>query len=448
MNANLLLTVVICLLILFSVLFFVALVMLIKLKRKYKPVVDAELKSKNIMDETFTQLESIKNEIKILKKSYNEKKSIYDGLNTEIKKIQDTLENSEICLNDYEFSFRDSEEYKVKIEENLGKQKELVRDKQAIACETQWTVGESVKSGRKMINESLKTTLRAFNSECDMIISRVSWRNYQASIEKIKKSFLFYNNYNETLNIKISQNYLKLKLEALRFVFEEEEKRKQEKEAQREIRERIKDEERLEKDRIAAEKEEKKYQRLLEDAKNEISNASGQQVKNLEKEIERLTEALSIAREKSQRALSMAQQTKSGYVYVISNIGSFGENVFKIGMTRRLEPYDRVRELGDASVPFEFDVHAMIACEDAPALEKKLHSNLEQHKMNLINNRREFFRAPLVMIVDEVKKEMPNSVFIENVEAEQYNKSLALRAKQKSGYCCDDNSASIFPDAI
>ena len=203
MNANLLLTVVICLLILFSVLFFVALVMLIKLKRKYKPVVDAELKSKKIMDETLTQLNSIKNEIEILKESYNEKKSIYDGLNTEIKKIQDTLENSEICLNDYEFSFRDSEENKVKIEENLGKQKELVRDKQAIACETQWTVGGSVKSGRKMINESLKTTLRAFNSECDMIISRVSWRNYQASIEKIKKSFLFYNNYNETLNIKI-----------------------------------------------------------------------------------------------------------------------------------------------------------------------------------------------------------------------------------------------------
>lgn len=112
-------------------------------------------------------------------------------MRSEIIKIENTLENSEICLFDYEFSFKDSEEYKRKISENLQKQKNLVREKQAISCDSQWTVGGSVKSGKKMVNESIKSTLRAFNSECDMIISRVSWRNYKSSIQKIEKSFLF-----------------------------------------------------------------------------------------------------------------------------------------------------------------------------------------------------------------------------------------------------------------
>ena len=435
-------------LIIVCVTFFALLWKYVEIKRRYQPIINAEFEAKKILNDANIEFESIKNEINNIKKLYLEKKEIYDSLHAEIVRIENSLENSEICLFDYEFSFKDSEEYKRKISENLQRQKDLVREKQAISCESQWTVGGSVKSGKKMINEFIKSTLRAFNSECDMIISRVSWRNYQSSMQKIEKSFLFYNNYSKTLNIKISDEYLKLKFEALRFAFEEEEKRQQEKEEQREIRERIKDEERLEKDRVAAEKEEKKYLQQLEVAKTEISRATGQQVKALELEIERLTEALSIAKEKSQRALSMAQQTKSGYVYVISNIGSFGDDVFKIGMTRRLEPYDRVRELGDASVPFEFDVHAMIACEDAPALEKKLHSNLEQHKMNLINNRREFFKAPLSVIVEEVKKEMPNSNFIESVEADQYNKSVALRLKQKNKCCPESSISSDFPDSI
>ena len=230
----------------------------VRIKKRYNPVIDAEIEAKNILDNARNEYTAIKDETDNLKKIYTEKKEVYDSLHAEIIKIENALENSEICLFDYEFSFKDSEEYKRKISENLQKQKDLVREKQAISCDSQWTVGGSVKSGRKMINESLKSTLRAFNSECDMIISRVSWKNYQASIQKIEKSFLFYNNYSETLNIKISEKYLKLKLEALRFAFEEEEKRQQEKEEQREIRERIKDEERLDKDRVAAEKEEKK----------------------------------------------------------------------------------------------------------------------------------------------------------------------------------------------
>ncbi len=428
--------------------FIVVVIKFIHIKKKYGPVTDAELAAQSILDKAKNEYNNIENNILKLKHEYLEKKNIYDKVYNEVEKLNNFIGNSEICLYDYEFAFNDSDKYKEAIEINRHKQKAMVHDKAAVICDTKWTVGGSVKSGNKMISEAIKTTLRAFNSECDMIISRLSWKNYNQSKEKINKSFSFYNSYNKTLNVEINADYLNLKLEELRFVFEEQEKRQQEKEKQREIKERIRDEERLEKDRIAAEKEEEKYQRLLDKAKIEISKATGQKVKDLEEEIAQLTETLAIAKEKAQRAISMAQQTKSGYVYVISNIGSFGDDVFKIGMTRRLEPYDRVRELGDASVPFEFDVHAMIACDDAPALEKKLHSILEQYKMNLINNRREFFKAPVSVIENEVKKEIPGSIFTKQVEAEQYNKSIAIRLKNE--HSSDEKSVvkEVFPDSI
>jgi hypothetical protein len=106
--------------------------------------------------------------------------------------------------------------------------------------------------------------------------------------------------------------------------------------------------------------------------------------------------------EEKKRAISQAMLTKTGHVYIISNVGSFGENIFKIGMTRRLEPMDRVKELGDASVPFPFDVHAMIRTSDAPTLENALHDHFDYRRLNLENQRKEFFRVS----IDEIKEEL------------------------------------------
>ena len=133
-----------------------------------------------------------------------------------------------------------------------------------------------------------------------------------------------------------------------------------------------------------------------------------------------------------ERAISMAQQTKIGNVYIISNIGSFGENIFKIGMTRRLEPMDRIRELGDASVPFDFDVHAMIYSDDAPSLEKKLQDHFENTRINLVNDRKEFFKVS----IEEIKKfAVENNVTViisELAEAREYNESKAIRESIKN----------------
>jgi hypothetical protein len=130
--------------------------------------------------------------------------------------------------------------------------------------------------------------------------------------------------------------------------------------------------------------------------------------------------------EEKKRALSMAQQTRAGNVYVISNIGSFGTNVFKIGMTRRLEPLDRVKELGDASVPFPFDVHMMIACKNAPTLESELHKRFSKQRLNKVNFRKEFFRLSIAEIQDAVTELHGTVEYVAEPEALQYNESICM----------------------
>jgi hypothetical protein len=130
--------------------------------------------------------------------------------------------------------------------------------------------------------------------------------------------------------------------------------------------------------------------------------------------------------EAKKRAISQAQLTKTGNIYVISNIGSFGEGVFKIGMTRRLEPLDRVHELGSASVPFPFDVHMMISSDDAPTLETALHKSFAKQRINRINPRKEFFRADVESIAQVVREHRGKVDFAVTVkaDAEQYRQSL------------------------
>ena len=143
-------------------------------------------------------------------------------------------------------------------------------------------------------------------------------------------------------------------------------------------------------------------------------------------EVEALRAKLKEAEERTQRAKSMAQMTKAGHVYVISNVGSFGEGVFKIGMTRRLEPTDRVRELGDASVPFPFDVHMMISCEDAPLLENSLHRELHKQRMNRVNFRKEFFRVDLELIRQVVEANHGTVDYVAEPEALEYRESVSM----------------------
>ena len=181
----------------------------------------------------------------------------------------------------------------------------------------------------------------------------------------------------------------------------------------------------LEQERKKVEAEEKKYKQEIERLRTEIENAKDSEVEKLRERLAEVTALVNKVEEKKAEIINL-QNGKAGTVYVISNIGSFGENVFKVGMTRRLEPMDRVKELGDASVPFPFDVHSFIFSEDAPALETALHKELNNRRVNKVNLRKEFFNVSVDEIQQMVERYDPTAAFKVTAAAEQYRQSLNI----------------------
>ncbi len=166
--------------------------------------------------------------------------------------------------------------------------------------------------------------------------------------------------------------------------------------------------------------------KAIEKAQQQIEKASTEQKLKYEQQLQELEQKLKDAESRNQRAVSMAQQTKRGHVYIISNIGSFGEDVYKIGLTRRLEPIDRIRELGDSSVPFEFDVHALIFSENAPALESQLHKHFVVMQMNKVNHRKEFFKVDIKHIREEIEKLGISAKWTMTAQAKEYHDTIVI----------------------
>lgn len=340
------------------------------------------------------------------------------------------------------YDFQEAEEYKQRLDKIRSQQKQMIKDKQAAVCNTEWSVAGSVKEGKKMTDNFLKLVLRAFNGECDASVVKVKYNNVQTMENRIRKTYEDLNKLSQTTHCEITSRYLDLKLQELWLTHEYQERKYQEQEEQRIIREQMREEEKalreLEKARQDAEKEERRYQEALEKARRDVESATGKAQEKLFSQIEELQKRLAEAEANKERAISQAQLTKSGHVYIISNIGSFGEDVYKIGMTRRLEPMDRVKELGDASVPFSFDVHAMIFCENAPELESRLHKRFNNRRMNKENERKEFFRVSLdeiVRVVRETDQELKicksEVIFTKVAEATDYRKTLARERQDK-----------------
>ena len=280
---------------------------------------------------------------------------------------------------------------------------------------------------------AVRFVLDAFNGKVDTALSKVRDNNYGKLRQEILDAFNLVNYNGQAFrNAGIRDEYLNARLEELKWAVAVQELKTQEKEEQRRIKEAMREEEKArreyEKALKESDKEEKTIQKALLKAKQEMEAASSEQREQYESRLAELQEQLRVAEEKSQRAKSMAQQTRQGHVYVISNIGSFGENVFKIGLTRRLEPLDRVKELGGASVPFAFDVHAMIFSEDAPKLERDLHKNFEPQQLNKVNSRKEFFKVSLSEIKEHIDELGINPHWTMMAEALEYRESLAMES--------------------
>lgn len=330
------------------------------------------------------------------------------------------------------YQFMKADEYKARLLEIRASQKDMIKDKTAVTGNTSWTVNGNASKGKKMVSDMQKLLLRAFNAECDDVIEHVKYNNIESSEKRITSSRDSISKLGQLMDIAITPRYYKLKIEELYLAFEYQQKKQQEKEEQKEARARMREEAKLAKEieeaRKKLEKEQTHYNNALAQINKQLEAAGEDERGAILEKKQKIEEQLSKIDSAFKEVDYRDANQKAGYVYVISNIGAFGENVYKIGMTRRLDPMDRIDELGDASVPFDFDVHAMIFCDDAPKLEAALHNAFAERKLNFVNQRREFFNVTLDEIKKVVKENYDRSVeFIEFAPAEQYRQSLLLK---------------------
>lgn len=300
--------------------------------------------------------------------------------------------------------------------------RQMVKNNTAATC-------DYVEANRR--ETAIRFVVDAFNGKVDSILSRVRDDNAGTLQQEIRDAFSLVNHNGAAFrNARIQNAYLEARLTELRWAATVQELKLRDRDEQRRIKEQIREEERaqreFERSMREAAKEEETLRKAMEKVQSQVEKANETQRQKYEAQLAELADKLRQAEERNQRAKSMAEQTRMGHVYVISNIGSFGEDVVKIGLTRRLEPLDRIRELGDASVPFSFDVHAMIFHEDAPALERSLHKHFLTAQVNKVNPRKEFFRVPLHVIHAELDALGITAKWTLTAEAREYRETLAI----------------------
>lgn len=394
--------------------------------------------------------QKLQNDINNLNAVIGQKNNEINNLNNKIIGLNNTINNKQsqiICMDEQielqsfglytpKYDFASSELYKNRLSQIRDTQKVLIKNGQAVTGNANWTVNGSKSQGKKMVKDMQKLLLRAFNSECDELIDKVKYNTFDTALKRMRSSCEAISKLGNIMGVAITTQYFNAKYEELCLSLEYKKKKQDEKEEQKEIRARMREEAKLQKEieetRKKIAKEQSHYQNALSHIEQQIETANEADRVELLKKKEQIVNELSEI-DKSMKDIDYrAANARAGYVYIISNVGSFGENVYKIGMTRRLEPMDRVDELGDASVPFNFDVHAMIFSDDAPSLETALHKAFEDRKVNMINTRREFFNVTLDEIEEVVKKNYDKTVeFTRLAPAEQYRESLKIKEQLK-----------------
>lgn len=384
-------------------------------------------------EELSVELKKLQDEAdKLNKKIEEQEETIYEN-EDKIIELRDEVLLQSFSLYRPQYDFVNSAQYKNKLDEIRDAQKQMIKHDTAALGATNWTVNNDARKGKKMVNDTKKLLLRAFNSECEFVISKVKYNNFDTCLKRIQKASETISKLGVIMNISIHPKYYELKVQELRLALEYQQMKQREKEEQQELRARMREEARIqreiEEERKKAEKEKQHYINALKEAQKQLAECEDEAQKTaLEEKLDKMQEQVSkIDKNLADIDYREANQ-RVGYVYVISNIGSFGEDIYKIGMTRRLNPQERVDELGNASVPFNFDVHAMIFSKDAPALETALHHAFEDKKVNMVNKRREFFNVTLDDIEKVVKENFDGSVeFIKTAAAEQYRETLKIK---------------------
>ncbi|WP_328806956.1 DUF4041 domain-containing protein [Nocardiopsis coralli] len=348
-------------------------------------------------------------------------------LRGQIVASEDLIALQEAGIYEYSHPLDDSVAYKSALAELKDRTRSMNRkDGGAVEATTSFTMNGSLTEGRRMVREFSKLLLRAYNNEADNLVRGMKAYKLPTSRDRLIKSRATIEKLGRSMDIRISDPYHRLRLRELELTADHRNKLAEEKEREREEKARLREERRaqaeLDRERARLEKERRHYENALLALKDKGDDAG----------VERLQEQLDGVGLAMENVADRAANVRAGYVYVISNLGSFGERMVKVGMTRRLEPMDRIRELSDASVPFNFDVHALHFSDDAVGVEAEMHRRLAEKRVNRVNLRREFFYTSPSEVRDLLGSVAGDLIQYEEVpEAIEYRQS-ARTAEERS----------------
>jgi hypothetical protein len=343
------------------------------------------------------------------------------AIRAEVVATDEVAALQEVGIYEYRHPLQDAVAYKSRLADVKDRAKAMVTARTAVMSATSWTVNGSAQQGTAMVREVSRLMLRAYNAEADNCVRTLRPHTLQSAMTRLDKARATIARLGKTMSIEISDPYHRVRLTELELTADYLVKQEEEKDRVRAQRERQREEDAarrdFEREKARLMKEQAHYSTALAQLTARGDTAGAAEIQ------ERLGQVASSIADVDRRAANI----RAGYVYVISNVGSFGADMVKIGMTRRLDPNDRVRELGDASVPFRFDVHAFIFSDDAVALETRLHHELEHCRVNQVNRRREFFRTSPASVLSLLQEAAGTHLleFTEIAEALEWRASTA-----------------------
>jgi len=352
------------------------------------PIIDLEARRTALEAEVANQATRLEQERVLAAGAVADLKRQLEEVRKAIVQTEDLALLQEAGVYHYRHPLTDAVAYRKELDKLQNEIRDMTRKAGgAVLAATNWTVNGSATEGRKMVRDFSKLMLRAFNAEADNLVRGLKPYKVDAAIERLRKVSDTIERLGKTMHIRISESYYGLRVKELSLTADFIQKQAEEKEAERAERERLREERKvqreIERERARLEKERQHYVNALAALEARGDEEGTARLREQMKDVDKAFEDLDYR----------AANVRAGYVYVISNIGSFGERMVKVGMTRRLDPKDSIRELSDASVPFNFDVHALFFSKDAVGIETAMHERLGETRVNLVNRRREFFNA-------------------------------------------------------
>lgn len=370
----------------------------------------------------------IMNENEGLKEKNERLKWELDMTKKSLRRYQDEEDYIDIKdMSQYEYDYKDSKEFNEQLTRIRKKQRIMVKNKEAVVCDTEWEINGSISQGRKLTKDICKLALDSFDDFCDNLIIKLRYSGIQTVKEKILKKYQKINRLLISFNSEISGKYVDLKFEEAnlkcKWLMKKEEEKEEIRRREQEIKEQLKLEEEIAKAKEKIQYEQTQYSTEIARLQEQLANEQGNN-KTIMKQLAKLQDKIAKLEEKKKDVLNRQINKRAGWVYIIENPSL--NNMLKIGVTRRLNAMDRINELGSASVPFKFGVHSIIFSEDAFKLEHDLHMAFDNYRVNKVNKQKEFFAVTLDMVKEEVLKHNPTATFIDNVVVDEYELSKEM----------------------